>query len=85
MISIPDLENLIKTRIAQKQQVSRFFQDSGISITIGTKSKRGLPVTVRISNDTETRYLDEIPNARELKEMVEFLASYIVVKIVHES
>ena len=80
MIPFPDLENLVKTRMTSKQPVNRYFDKPGISILIGIRSRKGIPVSIRIQNDMETRYFDEIPTPRDLKEIVEFLSAHIVVK-----
>lgn len=85
MIPFPDLENLVKTRMTSKQPVQRYFEKPGLSILIGARSRKGIPVSIRVQNDLETRYFDEIPTPRDLKEIVEFLSAHIVVKHIHES
>lgn len=85
MIPMPDLENIVKTRLTSKQPVNRFFDKLGVSVLIGIRTRKGIPVSLRIQNDMETRYFDEVPTPRDLKEIVEFLSSIIVVKQIHES
>jgi hypothetical protein len=85
MIPFPDLENLVKTRTTTKLPVNRYFDKPGLAVLIGAKSRKGIPVSVRIQNDLETRYFDDVPSARDLKEVVEFLSQIIVVRKIHES
>lgn len=85
MIPLPDLENLVRTRMLSKQPVNRFFDKLGFSVLIGIRTTKGIPVSIRIDRDMETRYFDEIPTPRDLKEIVEFLSTRIVVKQIHES
>lgn len=85
MIPFPELENLVKTRLNSKQSVSRYFDKPGLSILIGNKERKGIPVSIRIDRDVETRYFDDIPTPRDLKEIVEFLSTRMIVRNIHET